>query len=182
MSFLRKYGTATTIYFPLIKAGSNNFAVSGDYTHAAGDTKISKDGAAAGNTNSAPTAVTMGNGAMWKLDLTATEMEAKTILITIIDATTKAVEDQMIVIETFGYGNGELNLQDIADAVLRRGVATIEASADAYSLTDLILASIIGEFSAAGATLTVKRTDGSTTHRTKTLTTSATGDIVTGVS
>ena len=99
---LRKYGTQCTIYFPLVKASSQNFAVSGDYTHASGDVKISKDGGAAATATNSPSAITMGNGAIWSLTLTATEMSAAEIVVTIIDAATKAVEDQAIVIHTFG--------------------------------------------------------------------------------
>ena len=99
---LRKYGTQCTIYFPLVKASSQNFAVSGDYTHASGDVKISKDGGAAATATNSPSAITMGNGAIWSLTLTATEMSAAEIVVTIIDAATKAIEDQAIVIHTFG--------------------------------------------------------------------------------
>ena len=94
---LRKYGTACTINFPLIKAGSQNFAVSGDYTHASGDVKISKDGGAAATATNSPSALTMGNGAVWQLTLTATEMQAAEIVVTIIDATTKAIEDLSLI-------------------------------------------------------------------------------------
>lgn len=107
MEILRKYGALTDIYFPLIKVGGNNFAVAADFTHAAGDTKISKDGGAAGDTTNAPSAIVMGNGAMWKLTLTATEMQAAKISITVIDAATKAVEDQMIILSTYGNASAE---------------------------------------------------------------------------
>lgn len=106
-ALLRKYGVQTDIYFPLIKAASNNFAVSADYTHSSGDVKVSKDGGAAATATNSPSAITMGNGAMWKLTLTATEMQAAKIVVTIIDASTKAVEDQMIEIETYGNASGE---------------------------------------------------------------------------
>ena len=175
----RKYGTATTIYFPLIKAGSNNFAVSGDYTHASGDVKISIDGGAAATATNAPSAITMGNGAMWKLDLTSGELTGKTIAVTIIDATTKAVEDQMILIETYGDNAGELDMRQFADTLLARSVSGVEASAAEHSLTTLILMAL--EMSISGTTMTIKRTDGSTTHATKTLTATAGVDPVTGI-
>jgi len=76
---LRKYGTETTIYFPLIDAGTRNFAGSGDYTHASGDVRISKDGAASATATNTPTVVTMNNGSMWKLTLTATEIVAEVV-------------------------------------------------------------------------------------------------------
>lgn len=107
-SLLRKYGVQADIYFPLIVAGANDFASSGDYTHASGDVKVSKDGGASATATNAPSVIAMGNGgSMWKLTLTATEMQAAKVMVTIIDASTKAVEDQMILIETYGSASGE---------------------------------------------------------------------------
>jgi hypothetical protein len=178
-SYLREYGVATTIAFPLIKRAVQDFAVGADYTHASGDVKISKDYGAAATATNAPSALTMGNGAVWTLALTATEMQAKTIVVTIIDAATKAIEDQAIVIETYGDGQGELDLRDFADVLLGRSVATIEASAAEHSLATLILEGL--EWSVSGSTLTIKRTDGTTTHFTKTLTTTAGVDPITAM-
>ena len=107
MAELRSYNTQTDIYFPLIKAGANDFAVSADYTPATGDVQISKDGGTAANSSNLPTAVTMGNSAMWKLTLTATEMQAGKVMVTVSDSATKAVEDQMILIETYGNASAE---------------------------------------------------------------------------
>lgn len=127
MELLRKYGVQTDIYFPLVVAGEQNFAVSADYTHTAGDVKISKDGGAAATTTNSPSAITMGNGAVWKLTLTATEMQAALIVVTLIDAETKAVEDQAILISTYGNTSAQhafdldtaaLTSGEIADAVL----------------------------------------------------------------
>lgn len=118
---LQKYGTQCTILFPLVKAGSNNFAVSGDYTHASGDVRISKDGGAAATATNAPSAITMGNGAVWSLTLTATEMQAAEIVVTIIDAATKAVEDQAIVIHTFGNASAKI-VADLSVANLAANV------------------------------------------------------------
>ena len=73
----------------------------------------------------------------------------------------------------------------IADHVLRRNQSNVEASSNGDTLA---LSSVYGavqqmqEASASGATLTVKRTDGTTTLGTKTLTTDAAADPVTGVS
>lgn len=113
---LHKYGTQVTIYFPLVKAGSQNFAVSGDYTHSSGDVKISKDGGAAATATNAPSAITMGNGAIWSLTLTATEMQAAEVVVTVIDAATKAVEDQCIKLHTFGNASAKI-LADLSAAL-----------------------------------------------------------------
>lgn len=103
-AFFRKYatGTGADLYIPIIKRAAIDFAVSGDWTPAAGDVKVSIDGGAAANIGTLPTAVTMGNGAMWKFVFTNAELTGKYIAVTIVDAATKAIEDQMFVIETYG--------------------------------------------------------------------------------
>ena len=96
MELLRRYGIATTVYFPLIDAGATDFE-STPVTFASGDTQISKDGGAFANTGSNP--AHEGNG-IYSLALTATEMQAQYIAITVIDSATKAWEDQAILIST----------------------------------------------------------------------------------
>jgi hypothetical protein len=105
--FLSKYGEARHIYIPIVKRAVVDFAVGADWTPAAGDVKISKDGGAAANVTNLPTAITMGNGAMWDFSLTATEMQAAQVKVTVVDAATKAVEDQMFVIETYGNASAQ---------------------------------------------------------------------------
>jgi hypothetical protein len=100
--FERKYGVATHIYIPIPKASSANHAVSGDWTPAAGDVKISKDGGATANVTNLPTAIAMGNSTIWDFSLTATEMQAAQIMITVSDSATKAVDDTGFIIETYG--------------------------------------------------------------------------------
>lgn len=68
----------------------------------------------------------------------------------------------------------------IADAVLSRNVSNVEASAGEHTLCTTVLAML--ESSISGTTWTIKRTNGSTTHATKTVTTDAAADPVTGVS
>lgn len=101
---MSKYGVARDLYFPVIKRASMDFAVAADWTPATGDTKISKNGGATANTTNNPTHV--GNG-IWKLTLTATEMQAALVAITIIDSATKAVEDQFIGLETYGNASAQ---------------------------------------------------------------------------
>ena len=203
MSELFKYGVAATIYFPLIKAGSNNFAVSGDYTHSSGDVKISKDGGAAATATNAPSAITMGNGAIWKLDLTATEMQAGQIVVTVIDATTKAVEDQAILIQTYGNASAlhafdldtatqAVTVSDktgfaltsgehtnIADAILKRDWSSVTGEAGRSVLNALRF--LRNKWSVSGTTLTVTKEDDSTSAWTATLTTTAASgaDVIT---
>lgn len=177
-ALLRKYNTATSIYFPLIKRAVVDFAVSGDYTPAAGDVKISKDGGAAANVTNLPTAITMGNGAMWTISLTSTEMAAKTIAITVIDATTKAVEDQMILIETWGEGQGEIDTQGWADALLKRDFASVTGEAARSALNALRF--LRNKWSIASTTLTVTKEDDTATAWTSTVTTTGGANPVTG--
>lgn len=69
--------------------------------------------------------------------------------------------------------------QAIADEVLKRGVGDgAEDTASVASLTELILLAL--ESSATGATLTIRKTDG-TTFSTKTLTTDDTAEPITGI-
>jgi hypothetical protein len=67
----------------------------------------------------------------------------------------------------------------IADTVLGRSVSNIEATASEHSICTLVLASL--ESSVIGTSWTIKRTDGTTTHATKTVTTDASAEPITGV-
>lgn len=97
MELNRTYGIATTIYFPLIDAGTADFE-STPVTHASGDSQISIDGGAFSNSTNA--FAHEGNG-IYSLALTAAEVSGTVIVITVIDQTaTKAWEDQAIVIHT----------------------------------------------------------------------------------
>jgi hypothetical protein len=100
--FFRQYGVATTVRFGLRASNATN-ALPPQLTSApslvAGESQISKDGGAFINTTNLPTGV--GNG-VYALSLTAAEMQASNIMITIRDATGPAVWiDHLINIETF---------------------------------------------------------------------------------
>lgn len=103
-SYLRKYatGSGADIYINIPKAGSANHAVGADWTPAAGDVKVSIDGGAAANIGTLPTAVAMGNSAIWKFVFTNSELTGKKINVTVSDSATKAVDDTGFSIETFG--------------------------------------------------------------------------------
>lgn len=104
MIFTRKYGTAlsggTLIWIPLLKASSDDFAGTGDWTPAATDVKISKDGGAQANLATTPS--WDANVEMWKFTLSATELQCKQATVQIRDAAAKAVQDDGFIIETFG--------------------------------------------------------------------------------
>ena len=71
--------------------------------------------------------------------------------------------------------------QEIADAVLSRNVSNVEGTMGEHTLGTIVLAML--ENAISGTTLTIYRTNGSTTHATKTLTKTAasTADVITGV-
>lgn len=103
-----KYGVARHIYRPLVKRGVVDHAVGADYTPSAGDVKISKDGGAAANVTNLPVAIAMGNSALWDFSLTAAEMQAAQVAVTIADSATKVVEDDHFDIETYGHGSAQV--------------------------------------------------------------------------
>lgn len=133
MAFLSKYGEARVIYVPVIKRAVVDFAVGADWTPAAGDVKISKDGGAAANVTNLPTAIAMGNTAMWSFSLTATEMQAALVLVTVADAATKAVEDTMFAVETYGNASAQhaFDLDTAAVTVATGGIAATAFAAGA---------------------------------------------------
>jgi hypothetical protein len=126
MDYLRKYNTATHLYLPLIKRGVVDFAVGADWTPAAGDVKVSIDGGAAANIGTLPTAIAMGNGAIWDFTLSAGETTGKKITVTVADAATKAVEDQSFSVVTFGNASAEYP-PDLSDATAL-GLSRLDAA------------------------------------------------------
>jgi hypothetical protein len=71
-------------------------------------------------------------------------------------------------------------LQAIADSILTRNVSNVEASADEHTLATAILSLL--EWEISGGDLIIKRTDGTTVHYTKTLSSATgTGDVITGL-
>ncbi len=105
--FTARYGISYDLYFTMVVAGETNLAVTGDWTPATGDTKISKDGGTVANTTNNPAIVAGTGSVIWKLTLTATEMEADQIQVQIVDSATKAVEDNAFSITTEMTGHME---------------------------------------------------------------------------
>lgn len=103
MIYELEYGVQADIRFPMIKRAVVDFAVSADWTPATGDTKISMDGAAVTNTANNPAAITGTGSALWKLTLSAAELQYKECVIQIVDSATKAVEDQALIVRTYGH-------------------------------------------------------------------------------
>lgn len=71
-------------------------------------------------------------------------------------------------------------VSEIADGILSRNVSNVEGTAGEHTLCTVILAGL--ESSVSGTALTIKRTDGSTIHATKTLTKTAGDDPIRGIS
>ena len=109
MQYLGTYGVAKDLYFTMVKAGSTDLAVTGDWTPATGDTKVSKDGGTVANTTNNPAVVAGTGSVLWKLQLTATEMQAVDVAVQIVDSATKAVEDNVLLVTTELGGNVESN-------------------------------------------------------------------------
>ena len=129
--YMRKYNTATAagthIRVPILKAGSpEEYATGSDWTPAAGDVKISKDGGAQANIGTLPT---YSNGA-WQFQLTAAELQAKTVEIAIVDSATKAIVDDFIIVETFGNASA-MYPYDLSDSVRLGLTALPNAAPDA---------------------------------------------------
>jgi len=102
--FLRKYatGTGADVCIPIIKRGVVDYALGADWTPAPGDVKVSLDGGTAANIATLPTAIAMGNGAVWKFVFSNAELTCKSLVVTVSDSATKAVEDQAFIVETYG--------------------------------------------------------------------------------
>lgn len=103
MEVQRKYGVEAKIIFPLVTKDAADFLTGA--TLAAGDATISKDeGVFASTTN---TIVEEGNG-FYSLTLTATEMQAARICVSIRDQTaTKEWEDQAVIMSTYGNASAQ---------------------------------------------------------------------------
>lgn len=106
--FWAKYGTETTFQFPMIKRGVVDFAQTADWTPAAADVAVSKDNGNYADATNAPAIVggspTRGVS-KFKWTATATEMQCAVLEVQIVDAATKAVEDQSFAVYTFGHAS-----------------------------------------------------------------------------
>jgi len=135
-AILRKYATATAsgthIRVPIIKAGSNDFAAGGDWTPQAGDVKVSKDGGAQANIGTLPT---YSNGA-WEFQLTGTELTASQVEIMVVDSATKAVEDQCILVETYGHTSA-MHITENMSGAIESGAAVTGTLSTTQMTTDL---------------------------------------------
>jgi hypothetical protein len=101
-AFKSRYGVARTFRVPQIKRSAVDFAVAADWTPAAGDVRVVIDGTV-NNITTLPTALAVGNAALWVFSLTAAELTGKEIVVLISDAPTEVIEDNALYIETYGH-------------------------------------------------------------------------------
>lgn len=177
MEVWREYGTAATILFPLIDFGAQDFE-STPVSFASGDTQISKDEGVFANTTNNP--AHEGNG-IYSLALTATEMEAARVVITVIDQTSpKAWEDQAIIICTYGNSSAQHDLTAWADALLQRDVDQVEATAPVHSMAGVVLKNMSRVDASGGSNIITYRTNATTVFATQAISDSESGpDIIT---
>jgi len=178
MEVLRKRNTATTVWFPMIEYKKTDFLTT--WTPASGDVTYIKDGVNGGNTTNLPTHIAKG---IYELDLVAGEVDGETTVIVIVDAATKDVEDQAVIISTYGDDSSQLSLNTIADFIIRRTFQNACDSTDGDTKTGRSLlgaiAKLVNRISSSGGTLTVYEDDDSTSLFTQTVTTSGSADPIT---
>lgn len=132
---LKKYGVQTDIVFPMVKRGVVDFATSSDWTPVQADAKISLNSGASVNTATNTITAVAGTGSvLWKLTLSAAEMSAAFITVQIVDAATKAVEDQVIQIQTYGNASGDFPF-DLGTALSSQTVGTVTTVSDKTGYT-----------------------------------------------
>lgn len=134
-------------------------------------------------TNGLITAAAIADGAIDAATFAAGAIDAAAIAANAIDADAIAANAITAAkIATDAITSDELAasaLTEIADAVLKRDVANVEATASTNSLTELILAAF--EHNIVGVTMTIYRTNHLTTFNTRTITKDATAAPITGV-
>lgn len=180
MAEFREYGVETTVNFPLIDFGATDYETT-PVVHAVGDTQVMKDEAPFGNTTNG--FVYEGSG-IYSMTLTALEMQAARVVVTIIDQTgPKAWEDQSVIIDTYGNAaaqhafnlNVALTATTVADATLSLDMASVAAPA-ARSLLNAVRF-LRNRWRILGGTLTVYEEDDATPAWTSVITTSATDPV-----
>jgi hypothetical protein len=147
------WGTAYTFRAPIVKASSTDYAIVGntptpDWTPVAGDVKISKDGGAFANIATPPSTVTLAGSAAWSWTLSAAETEATEIVIQVIDASPKAVQDQFFRLQTTKAAALQVGVPQAAQSA---GDTAITLDATAAAQTDFYKGSVVAIISGDGA-------------------------------
>ena len=148
------WGTAYTFRAPIVKAGSTDYAIVGntptpDWTPAAGDVKISKDGGAFANIATLPSTVTLSGSAAWSWTLSAAETEATEVVIQVIDQdVTKVIQDQFFRLQTTKAAALQVGVPQAAQSA---GDTAITLDATAAAQTDFYKGSVVAIISGDGA-------------------------------
>lgn len=186
-NYTLKYGESATV--DLVLYDPNTLGFQNTITWASGDVKIIKDGVDGGNSTNTPTLVTGRN--VWRLTLTATEMQAKTVS---IEMTNSAIVDDVCTIQTFGHASASIvtfpaslasgaissaELNNIADNLLKRDFTGVTGEAGRSFLNAMRF--IVNKKIVSGNTLTVYKEDDSTSAWTATLGTDAGAEPVISV-
>ena len=130
MPFLRKYGTGTgaDVIIPIIKRGVVDFAVTADWSPASGDVKVSKDGGTEANIGTLPV---INGTSGWKFVFADAELQCKSLTIRVVDSATKAIEDQFLVVETYGHASAMYPV-DLSASVLPVNVTHFGGTAGTF--------------------------------------------------
>jgi hypothetical protein len=143
------WGTATTFRAPVVKAGSTDLALTADWTPAAGDVKVIKDGGAAANIATLPTFISGTATLNWTLS--ATECEATEVIIQVIDSATKTIQDQFFRLQTTKASALQVG---VPQATQSAGTTAITLDAAAAAQNDFYVGSVVSIISGDGANQT----------------------------
>lgn len=173
MSLLKQSTVATVYVGPILD--SAGAAVT---TAVVGDFRIIKNGTAA--TLSGATVTHDSNG-YYTVALTTGNTDTLGQLSLAIGNSTMSMAVHtfsvlLSAVHDFLIGTG---LSVMSDNLLSRNVSNVEATAPEHSLATAIL--LLLEHAITGTVLTIRRTDGTTTHYTKTLTTNPSANPITGI-
>lgn len=116
-----KYATAVTIPFTMIKRGVMDLAVSADWTPATGDVKVRQDAGSFANVGTLPSILSVAD---WGQPLTTGETTGKFVSVQIIDSATKAVEDNELILFTYGHASAYWPF-DLSTAMSGQAVASV---------------------------------------------------------
>jgi len=111
----------------MVKRGVVDLATAADWTPATGDMKLTKDQGSLTNVTNLPTSG--GGSVLWSFTASATELQCAELAVQIVDSATKAVEDNMLRIYTYGNAAAKFPV-DFSDLV-RLGLTALPNAAAA---------------------------------------------------
>jgi hypothetical protein len=182
MLWAKKDIAVTVIVGPVLDSAGAEYA-----SAVIGDMSISKNGGTLTAMASAATLTYIANG-MYTLVTRTTDLDTLgRAQITCNKSTYQMPKQEFMVMPANVFDSMILGTDVLAsalsttslDAILSRNVSNVETTMPEHCLGTIILAML--EHSISGATLTIKGTDGSTSRFTKTLTTNASADPITGI-